>query len=216
MTSLPKTVYAIDDEELGRESIQEVAESSKYHCLTFHSAEEFFECLNSSYSGCVVVDVRLGGVSGIEVLQFLKNHTIPLPVIMLSRYSSTELAVDVMKMGAVTLLEKPFKSHALFEAIQRAMTVSKKMEQVHTTLHDLTARFSQLVESENQVLGLLVDGKPNKQIAQELGVSLRTVELRRHKIFEKTNTDSIAVLVKLVMQLNSNEKSTFFKMSETE
>lgn len=200
-TPIP-TVFVIDDDEAARLSVCALATSMHVPSEGFASAEEFLAAFDPDRPGCIVADVRMPGASGVDLLEILEKRGARIPVIIVTAFADTPLTVRAMKGGAVTFLEKPCGHHELWDAIREALARDAASRIDAENLREVRTRLAKLTPDERQVLAMLVDGKPNKAIARELDVSLRTVESRRHNVFVKTGTSTVAELVRLVMQAN--------------
>jgi two-component system, LuxR family, response regulator FixJ len=190
-------VHIIDDDLAILTSVAGFLMTRGFGVLTYASAFDFLESIGPHTTGCVVTDVRMHGMSGIELVGKLKERRIALPIIIITAYADVTLAIEAMKRGAVDLLEKPFNNGALVKAIREAMAnwsdttaAAPKIEMVRTRLLTLTTR-------EKEVLDRLLKGMPNKIIAHELGVSTRTIETHRATIMSKMNATSLAELVRM-------------------
>ncbi len=201
MTEMPveQTVFVVDDDRQARESVCALVRSLGLRAESFASAEEFLAAFTPDLAGCLVTDVRMLGMSGVELQQKLNEAGAPLPVIVLTAYARTPLTVKVMQQGALTLLEKPYEEDDLWDAIRKALAQDTNRRQQHEHVERIRGRLASLTDKEREVLDGIVAGKPNKNIARELDVSIRTVENRRRDIFAKTQTDSVAELVRMVI-----------------
>jgi len=199
------TVFVVDDDPAARLSVSALVESMGLTAETFESAEQFMAAFNPLRPGCLVTDYRMLGMSGLELQEALAHEKIRLPVIVITAYADVPTAVRAMKRGAITLLEKPCHEEELVANIRRAveMDASSRRESAHVT--DIRARLKTLSDGEKAVIGRLLEGKMNKNIAKELDLGLRTVELRRHQIMKKMGIDSVAELVRLVMEAGGLE-----------
>lgn len=193
-------VFIVDDDACTRLVLRAMVQSLGYDVSEFSSAERFMETVPPSSAGCLVTDLRMPGMSGIELQRQIANVGFHLPVIVISGYATATDAVAAMQNGAVTLLEKPIEKSQLASYIGQAMQLYANCRLARGVRQELRGRLESLSESERQVMDGLLQGKANKQIARELDVSLRTVEGRRRAVFQKTQTDSIAALMQLVIQ----------------
>ncbi|MBX7168734.1 MAG: response regulator [Pirellulales bacterium] len=196
-TELP-TVFVIDDDPAARESLAAVVESMRIPARTFASAEDFLEAYDPRLAGCAVCDVRMTGISGIDLLARLGGAQAALPVILITAYADVPLAVRVMRQGAFSLLEKPCRNHDLWDEIRRALEADAENRRRRALQGEIARRFDSLTPEERRVMQLVAQGKMNKEMAGELDVSLRTVETRRKSMFEKLGVDSPAELVNLL------------------
>ncbi len=165
------------------------------------SAEAFLEVAGDDLQGCVVVDVRMKGMSGLELQDTLARRGIPLPVIVITGYADVPMAVRAMQAGAISFLTKPCKPEQLWETIAEAVERSRKDRQVRKHRQAIYSRVDSLTDDERAVLERVVDGVPNKRIARDLDIGLRTVELRRSSVMKKMQAESLAELVQMVVTI---------------
>jgi FixJ family two-component response regulator len=194
------TVFVVDDDALGRESVCALVRSMGIRAESFSSSEEFLGRYQKGQSGCLVTDVRMMGMSGLELQEKLKELDISLPVIVMSAYARTSMTVQAMKRGAVTFLDKPCEENQLWDAVREALAQDEATRSARERRAECRRRLATLAPGERMVMELIVAGELNKVIAKRLGVSVRTVEARRHQVFKKTQVDSAAALVRLVME----------------
>lgn len=198
------TVFVVDDDPAARASVAALAQSAGYAAESFESAELFLKDYDRSRPGCLITDIRMLEMSGLELQDRLLSEDCPLPVIIISAYANAPLAVKAMKQGAVNLLEKPCSNTELLESIRHAMELDAERRGRQAEVAELRSRLATLSEDERAVLQSIVDGKANKIIARELSIGLRTVEARRHNVFEKMKADSLAELVKMIVAVGEN------------
>jgi FixJ family two-component response regulator len=191
------TVFIVDDDEAMRRSLCWLIQSVPLPVESFASAQDFLGAYRPSQPGCLVLDVRLGGMSGLDLQERLARDPVALPIIFITGYGTVPLAVRAMKTGAVDFLAKPFSDQVLLDRIQAALALDAKNRQEHARRSALALRLSHLTPRERQVLELVITGKPNKAIAGQLGVSCKTVEVHRAKIMNKTQADSVIDLVRI-------------------
>lgn len=194
------TVFVIDDDGPARDSVCLLVRSMGIRALAFESAEQFLQDGDFDCPGCVITDVRMPGLSGVQLQEVLLNKSIGIPVIVLTGYASTALTVRAMKNGAVTLLDKPYQDNDLWDAVRNALTRDATSRQRSLRMREIRERLDRLTRKEVSVLDLILKGRPNKLMAAELKVSERTVENRRREIFRKTETKSVAELVRLAIE----------------
>jgi two-component system response regulator FixJ len=187
-------VHVIDDDDAMRDSLGFLLESAGFEPRTYESAALFLEQASDLAGGCIVTDVRMPGMNGLELTRHLKAIGVALPIIMITGHGDVPLAVESMKAGVVDFLEKPFNDEALLHAIRAALTPGPGAGDSFKALLD------QLSPREVEVLHGVVDGKANKVIAYELGISPRTVEVYRANVMTKTGAGSLAELVRMAMQ----------------
>lgn len=194
------TVFVIDDDGPARDSVCLLVRSMGIRALAFESAEQFLQGFDSDCPGCMITDVRMPGLSGVQLQEALLEKSIGIPVIVLTGYASTALTVRAMKNGAVTLLDKPYQDNDLWDAVRNALTRDATYRQRSMRMREIRERLDRLTPKEVSVLDLILKGRPNKLMAAELKVSERTVENRRREIFRKTETKSVAELVRLAIE----------------
>ena len=203
--SIESTVFVVDDDPAARQSLSALVESIGLPAETFESAEAFLEAYDPQRAGCLVTDFRMVGMTGLELQETLANENVQLPVIVITAFADVPTAVRAMKRGAITLLEKPCHEDELVSNIRRAIELDRKRRYDMIHVGDIRQRLATLSEGERAVVKLLLDGKMNKNIARELDLGLRTVELRRHQIMKKIQVDSVAELVRLIMEAGGLE-----------
>jgi FixJ family two-component response regulator len=194
------TVFVVDDDEGARNSVKALVRSMGLQSESYPSAEAFLQHFEPPQPGCLVTDVRMLGLSGIELQEQLAADGVTIPVIIITAHPETPLIVRAIKKGAVTVLEKPCRDYELYDAIRDALSQDSETRSQAAEQHDFLEKFKTLLPQERVVLDLMVDGLANKVIARRLNISVRTVENRRQRIFEKTGTDSLAELIRLVVE----------------
>jgi FixJ family two-component response regulator len=201
------TVFVVDDDQASRESVRSLVGPMGVRSELFSSAEEFLEAYDPSRPGCLVTDLRMLGMSGVELQEKLNSMGIRIPTIVMSAYADVPVTVRAMQQGAMTLLEKPCRGMELWDAIRKALRQDAQTRQAESNRREIKQRLETLTDQEREVLDLVVSGDLNKVIAKKLDVSLRTVEARRKRIFEKTQTSTVAELVQLVMEVRGRKPS---------
>ncbi|GBF27998.1 transcriptional regulatory protein FixJ [bacterium MnTg02] len=194
-----QTVFVVDDDEAVRDSLKVLLESSGLAVATFGSGQDFLDCLDQARSGCVILDVRMPGLSGLELQGMLAESQDTIPVIIITGHGDLPMAVQAMKAGAVDFIEKPVDADVLLESVRVALARSKKTIDDTSFLGDLHGRLARLTPRERDVLEQLVVGNLNKIIAHELGISPRTVEVHRARVFEKMEAKNLSHLVRLAI-----------------
>lgn len=194
-------IHVIDDDAAILTSIAGFLTTRGFAVQTYPSAQDFLGTIESRATGCVVTDVRMRGISGIELVGKMKERRLSLPIIVMTGHADISLAIEVMKRGAVDLLEKPFNNADLVKAIREALANRNDQTAGDPQAETFRARFSTLTEREREVLARLLKGTPNKLIAHELGVSTRTIETHRATVMSKMNAGSIAELVRISLTL---------------
>jgi two-component system, LuxR family, response regulator FixJ len=192
-------VHIIDDDDVLRESVAFLLRTAKIDVKSYESAASFLDRLPHENVGCVVTDVRMPGVSGIDLLKRLRDRKINVPVIVITGHADVPLAVEAMKHGAVDFLEKPFDDEVLLSAVRSALHEREGEVKRHGERATIESRLAALSNRERDVLGGLVAGRANKQIAFDLGISPRTVEIYRANLMEKMRATSLSDLVRMAL-----------------
>ncbi|MGO9421251.1 response regulator FixJ [Roseiarcus sp.] len=200
----PPTVHVIDDDEALRDSIRMFLLNEGLEVQTYASADAFLAELDSKPAGCIVTDVRMPGMSGMDLLAEIARLGVALPVIVVTGHADVPLAVRAMKKGAVDLLEKPFQGEDLIDAVRRALDVGRDSQLNAHSVQEAQARLATLTARETEVLDRLVRGQPNKIIAYEMGISPRTVEVHRANVMKKTQAGSLSELVRMFLNVERN------------
>jgi two-component system response regulator FixJ len=201
-------VHVIDDDEAVRQSIEFLLRTAGVTARTYDSASAFLDALPTVNSGCIITDVRMPGISGIELLQRLGEMRIKIPVIVVTGHGDVPLAVEAMKNGAVDFLEKPFEDELLLGSVQAALNRSQENAARDAERAEVEARLSTLTNREREVLDGLVAGKPNKIIAFDLAISPRTVEIYRANVMTKMEAASLSELVRMALVIGVMKSGT--------
>jgi RNA polymerase sigma factor (sigma-70 family) len=191
------TAFVVDDDPDFRRSLRWLIESDGVRVETFGSAPEFLKDYEPGRPGCLVLDLRMPGMSGLELQEHLQENSIALPVIITTGYGDISTAVKAMKAGAVEFLEKPFDEQKLLERIREAFHLDEQMRAQELEQRQIEDRISRLTEREREVMGLVVAGLSSKEIAKELGVSFKTIASHRAKIMSKMEARSLPHLIRL-------------------
>ncbi len=193
-------VFIVDDDARARNSVCALVRSCGVPAEAFSSAEEFLAKYAPGRPGCLVTDLRMTGMTGLDLQDRLAERGIRLPVIVLTAYPRTRSTVRAMKAGALTLLEKPYDEEELWDAIRKALSHEAASRAEDNRRSQIQARAALLAPVERTVMKLIVQGKPNKLIAKQLNLSVRTIENRRHDVFDKMGVESVAELVRLAIE----------------
>jgi two-component system, LuxR family, response regulator FixJ len=196
-TAALPTVCIVDDDDAVRDSLAFLFKSVRLRSLAFNSAGALLAALPIAAPACAVVDVRMPGMSGLELLEALQAKRVALPVIIMTGHGDVPMAVRAMKAGALDFLEKPFNDQALIEAVQRALGACAPRPQGEIARH-----YATLTPREREVMALIVEGRANKVVGAELGMSVRTVEVHRARIMEKMGVRSLAELVRAALSMD--------------
>ncbi|MEN8214119.1 MAG: response regulator FixJ [Pseudomonadota bacterium] len=195
----PGIVFIVDDDEALRDSLRWLIESVGLRVETHDSAASFLQSYYPGQSGCLLLDVRMPGMSGLELQEQLERRDVRIPVVIITGHGDVAMAVRAMKAGAMDFIEKPFDDELLLASIQRALSLDVEQRKSRATQAEILARMAQLTRREHQVMELVTNGKANKQIAAELNVSAKTVEAHRAHVMEKMQAGSLAELVRMSM-----------------
>jgi len=194
------TAYIVDDDESIRTLWRWLMESNGIAVRTFATAAEFIESYRNGSAGCLVLDLELPGMSGLELQEYLKCKDIEIPIVFVTGHGDVPAAVSALKGGAVDFIQKPFSYKDVLSVIEKAFERDAKIREKRTRQSRIAGRLATLTEREQEVLQRVIEGKPNKIIASELHISVKTVEFHRAKVMEKTDVDSVAELVQIAMQ----------------
>jgi FixJ family two-component response regulator len=195
------TVFIIDDDEAVRRFLSGLIASVGLNVETYASAQEFLDADEPSQPGCLLLDIRMPGMSGIELQKELASRNIRIPIIILTGHGNVQVAVHAMKAGAIDFIEKPFNNELLLDRIQMAVAESVDADTTRVRREQIIGRVELLTPRERQVLDIVAAGETNKGIARRLDISEKTVEIHRAKVMEKMQAKSLADLVKMVATL---------------
>ncbi len=193
------TVFIVDDDPAVRQALLTLVRSMRLRAECYESAQQFLDAFDPARPGCVLLDVRMPGISGLGLLEQFNREEMPLPAIVMSAYGDVPMVVRAMKAGALNFLEKPCRDQQLWEAIQEAIKWDADHRERMALRAQVRHRLQRLTHGEHDVLAMLIDGKPNRIIAAELNLSVRTIEVRRAKIMDKMKADSLAELIRLTL-----------------
>ncbi len=195
------TVFVVDDDQSFRTAVTRLLQAAGYEVRGYASASEFLAAIPGATPGCVVLDVRMPGLSGLDLQQSLARMDEPLPIIFLTGHGDIPMSVRAMKAGAVDFLAKPVRREALLRAVQNALVRDATERASRSVLRELRTRYESLTPRQREVFALVVSGKLNKQIGADLGRVERTIKAHRAKIMEKMRVESLAELVRLAQEL---------------
>lgn len=196
MTSNAPIVYVVDDDPAVRDSTRWLLESTRYVTRTYESAKQFLDDYHRETPGCLLLDVRMPGMSGLELQSHMAASNISLPIIIMTGHADVPMAVRALKQGAFDFLQKPFDDELLISLVHGAMDQDARRQQAQRQSDEVRRRLTGLTSREHEVLQMVVDGKSNKEMAAKLQLSPKTIEVHRAHVMSKMQADSIAQLVK--------------------
>lgn len=196
------TVYVVDDDEAVRDSLRWLLEASDYRVEIYDSGESFIAKYDASAIAVLLLDVRMNGMSGLEVQEHLLARKADIPIIFITGHGDIPMAVNALKKGAVDFIEKPFDQDALRQQVERMLAKARENRMLKERQSLNEAMLARLTPREQQVLERIVAGRLNKQIADDLGISIKTVEAHRSSIMDKTNASTVADLMRVVMSVS--------------
>ena len=200
MNDLTATVFVVDDELSMRKALLRILRLSGLNAVAFASAQEFFECHDPSTPGCLVLDLAMPGLNGLELQEALAARDSLLPIIFVTGHGDLSSGVTAMKRGAVDFLTKPVDAADLIKTVSRAIEMDRVARQARAELTEIQGRFAALTPREYEVLCHVLSGKLNKQVAANLGTTEKTVKVHRARVMEKAKVGSLAELVTLAHQ----------------
>lgn len=202
-TDQSQTVHVIDDDEAVRQSLRLLLRSAGLTARLYASALDFIESDGIAQPGCLVLDVRMVGMSGLELQRELNRRGNTLPIVFITGHGDVPMAVEAMQRGAFDFLQKPFRDQDLVDRVHSALQRDAELRTAARELEQRRRRFESLSPREREVLAMVIDGKPNKVIATDLGISQRTVEIHRAHAMEKMGANSLVELVRIYLQLQN-------------
>lgn len=202
MTDSDPIVSVVDDDEAMRDSLLLLMRAEGIEAVAFASADQFLQSYDPARHGCLLADVRMPGMTGLELLARLRKAGSPLPVILITGHGDIPMAVAALKSGAADFFEKPFDDAALLASIREALNAGDTQRRHQIALGDLEKRRAELTPREREVMDQLVEGHPNKVIAARFGISPRTVEVHRSRIMEKMQARNLSDLVRMSLSLS--------------
>lgn len=201
------TVFVVDDDRAMRKSLRWLIESVDLRVETFESAREFLDQYQLHRPGCVVLDVRMPGMSGLELQDHLREHEINIPIIIITGYGDVPMAVRAMKGGALDFIEKPVCDQVLLEHIHDAIEIDQKRRRIRAGNQEIAERLQTLTKREAEVMELVVEGLSSKETAAQLGVSFKTIEAHRAKIMKKMGAKSVPHLIHMMNLLTKESNA---------
>ena len=204
MTEHKSTVFIVDDDEPVRDAIAMLMESVGIAHETFANAQEFLDAYDNQREGCLVLDIRMPGMSGLELQERLVSGNAPIPIVFITGHGDIPMAVEAMKKGAVDFSRKPFRDQELLDRIHEALGVDENNRSAYEDLTAIRDKVATLTPRETEVFERVALGQANKVVAIDLGISERTVEIHRSQVMQKTQARSLADLVRMKITLDAN------------
>jgi RNA polymerase sigma factor (sigma-70 family) len=198
------TVFVVDDDEEVRSALKLLFESVGLPVICYPSAMDYLQQFDASSPGCLVVDIRMPGMSGLDMQEKLAQYPLHPPVIIITGHGDVPMAVRAVQAGAVNFIEKPFRDQILLDSVHRAIEVDAERRGEASRLSDIQDRLDQLTPREREVLDLVISGMRNKNISQQLGITLSTVEAHRSRVMEKMQADSLSHLMRMMLTLEKD------------
>jgi len=203
MSKKGTTIFVVDDDEAIRDSLAVLLKTVDLNATTFSSGDEFIEAYDPGWEGCILLDIRMPGTSGMEVQKRLAESGCSIPIIFITGHGDIPMAVEAMHGGAFDFIQKPFRDQDLLDRIDQALTTSNEQEQQAARKKTVQNQLQTLTPREQEVMQLVVHGSANKVIAMDLGVSQRTVEIHRARVMEKMQARSLAELGRMALLIES-------------
>jgi len=198
------TIFIVDDDPAMRDSLTWLIETTGHQVKSFVSAQDFLDGYDRKDSGCLILDVRLPGMSGLQLQQKMNAEKIRLPIIIVSGHGDVPMAVKAMQQGAQIFLEKPFRDQELLDSIQNALEDDEKRREIDAKNTMVLGYVESLTPREKEVMDIMVKGKPNREIAEFYGISVKTVEVHRGRVMEKMQAGSLPELVHMLLDLENS------------
>ncbi|MGM0768990.1 MAG: response regulator FixJ [Pseudomonadota bacterium] len=201
MTDIQQTVYVVEDDEAVRDSLELLLKSDSKSVKTYENATAFLRDYSENMAGCIVLDIRMPGMDGMELQKKLNEKHSILPIIFVTGHGDVPMAVDAMKEGAVDFIQKPYREEALLEKIEAALEQDREQRKSLDEKQEIIKRVKSLTPREHEIMDRMIAGQANKVIAIELEISQRTVEIHRSRVMHKMGTHSLAHLVRMVLSV---------------
>ncbi|MBQ0832415.1 response regulator FixJ [Marinobacter sp.] len=203
MTDIQQTVYVVEDDEAVRDSLELLLKSDGKLVKTYENAAVFLKDYSETMAGCIVLDIRMPGMDGMELQKKLNDKHSILPIIFVTGHGDVPMAVDAMKEGAVDFIQKPYREEALLEKIEAALEQDLEQRKTLDEKQEIIRRIKSLTPREHEIMDRMIEGQANKVIAIELEISQRTVEIHRSRVMHKMGTHSLAHLVRMVLSVKN-------------
>jgi FixJ family two-component response regulator len=203
MTDIQQTVYVVEDDEAVRDSLELLLQSDDKPVKTYDSATAFLKSYSDAMAGCIVLDIRMPGMDGMELQKKLNDKHSILPIIFVTGHGDVPMAVDAMKEGAIDFIQKPYREEALLEKIEAALVQDREQRKTLGEKQEIVRRVKSLTPREHEIMDRMIAGQANKVIAIELEISQRTVEIHRSRVMHKMGTHSLAHLVRMVLSVKN-------------
>jgi two-component system, LuxR family, response regulator FixJ len=201
MADSQQTVYVVEDDEAVRDSLELLLKSDGKSVKTYENANAFLKDYSESMAGCIVLDIRMPGMDGMELQKKLNDRHSILPIIFVTGHGDVPMAVDAMKEGAVDFIQKPYREEALLEKIEAALHQDEEQRKTLGEKQEILRRVKTLTPREHEIMDRMIEGQANKVIAIELEISQRTVEIHRSRVMHKMGTHSLAHLVRMILSV---------------
>jgi len=208
MNEAESTVFVVDDDADLRESLGWLFESAGLRVKSYSTAQEFLTDYKPEEPGCLLLDVRMPGLSGLDLQEELRRHGVPPPIIIMTGHAQVPMAVRALKGGAIDFIKKPFSDQLLLDRIRQAIDLDRRTRQLRMECTQFAALLANLTPREREVMDHVIAGKPNKIIAADLGISPKTVEIHRGRVMEKLQLESVAELVRLDLLWKANDEGS--------
>jgi two-component system, LuxR family, response regulator FixJ len=203
--TVPATVFLVDDDQAVRDSLRFLMKSVGLPLETFPTAQAFLDRYDPTRPGCLVLDIRMPGMSGLELMEWLEKEESALPVIIITAHADVPMAVQGMKRGALDVIEKPFNDQVLLDHIHEAFRKNEAVRSRRKLRAEVAQRMDRLTPRERQVLDALLEGRENKELAARLGISPKTLGIHRARILEKMKAKTLADLVRMVLNSRATD-----------
>ena len=201
MTGSQQIVYVVEDDEAVRDSLEMMLVSMEHKVHSFPTANEFLEQYDESMAGCIVLDIRMPGMDGMELQKELNSKNSILPIIFVTGHGDVPMAVEAMQQGAIDFIQKPYREQELLEKIKAALELDAEQRTSLIEKKEIQRKLDELTPRELEIMNMMIDGHANKVIAIDLDISQRTVEIHRSRVMHKMGTHSLAHLVRMIMSV---------------